>query len=72
MVSASLNLGYFLGPSIAGVVVDLFQFRHMTELFVLSYVAMFLLDILDLTNAVRKRKSQHKQYSKLENTDIEI
>ena len=56
MWTASFFLGNFAGPTVAGFLVERFGFRFTTFIFFLFNVAIFAVDLIDLTVAVRRSK----------------
>ena len=63
--SASFNFGNFVGPTFAGFIVETSGFRNTSMIFFTIYVIMFVADVFDLVQHIRRnrRKSDYEALS---------
>ena len=65
---SAFSLGNFVGPTIAGALVQTEGFRHTTLIFFALYLVMFLLDIFEaISRKIEERR--HRLYANID--DIE-
>ena len=67
MWASSFYFGNFLGPTVAGILVDSIGFRRTSMVFFSLYLLMAAVDAAELAYRVAgQRKERRKQYEQLE------
>jgi len=65
--SASFYLGFFLGPTVAGISVDNFGFRTTTVVFLSIYCLSLIVDVFDLIRCIKMSNvMKHLEYTTFE------
>lgn len=61
MWSAAWYLSCFLGPTLAGILIDSFGFRQTTVIFVCCFFCILVVDVIELIQALKKSRQQDYQ-----------
>lgn len=67
MWSSSFYFGNFLGPTVAGIMVDRYGFRTSTLLYWSFYIAVAVVDVFELAYNVKKKRTKwNDEYQRIE------
>ncbi len=66
MWSASFYLGNFVGPTLAGILVESWGFRKSSLLFWCLYLIITVVDVAELVSKIRGDRGRVGQYQRLD------